>query len=366
MDWSPQQSAALTAVSTWLSAPKGPQVFRLFGYAGSGKTTLAVHLAKDVEHVCFASFTGKAALVMRRKGCTDASTIHSLIYELEEGMGPGEPRFRLNKNSEVKHAKLVVIDECSMVGRELAEDLLSFGTKVLVLGDPAQLPPVKDAGYFTEREPDFMLTEIHRQAQDNPIIRLSMDIREGRSLEHGTFGPMRVVTREELDPAEVTKADQVLVGMNRTRAAYNRRLRELLGFAAKSEWPQVGEKLICLKNERANGLLNGGMWTVEKSREKGQRMKLRISPEEGLAIGQREVEVHKAFFDGTESEIEWSKRKDSSEFTYGYAITVHKSQGSQWPNVMLFDESATFREDARRWLYTGVTRAAESLTIVRS
>lgn len=365
MDWSPQQDAALKAVAAWFKDKDAPQVFRLFGFAGTGKTTLAVHLARDIASVCFASFTGKAALVMRRKGCVGASTIHSLIYELEEGMGPGEPRFRLNKNSEVKHAKLVVIDECSMVGAELAEDLLSFGTKVLVLGDPAQLPPVKDAGYFTERQPDFMLTEIHRQAADNPIIRLSMDIREGRGLQNGTFGPMRVITREELDPTDVTKADQVLVGTNRTRALYNRRLRELLGFAAKSEWPQEGEKLICLKNDRSNGLLNGGMWTVGKSREKGKRMKLRVLPEDSNA-GYREVEVHKAFFDGTEGELPWSVRRDSSEFTYGYAITVHKSQGSQWSNIVLFDESATFREDARRWLYTGVTRAAESLTIVRS
>lgn len=364
MDWSPQQDMALKAVAAWFANKDAPQVFRLFGYAGTGKTTLAVHLAQGIENVCFASFTGKAALVMRRKGCVGASTIHSLIYELEDGMGPGEPKFILNKSSEVKHSKLVVVDECSMVGRELAEDLLSFGTKVLVLGDPAQLPPVKDAGYFTNRSPDFMLTEIHRQARDNPIIRLSMDVREGRGIQAGTFGTVRVVDRNDLDPAEVTKADQVLVGTNRTRATYNRRLRELHGFAAKSEWPQEGEKLICLKNDRSNGLLNGGMWTVLKSREKGQTMKLRVGPDDDKG-GQREVTVHKAFFDGTENDLAWHKRRESSEFTYGYAITVHKSQGSQWPNVMLFDESATFRDEARQWLYTGITRAAEALTIVR-
>jgi exodeoxyribonuclease V len=368
MDWSPQQDDALRAVSKWLAAKAAPQVFRLFGHAGTGKTTMAVHLAQDIGSVCFASFTGKAALVMRRKGCDDASTIHSLIYRVEEGSGDhGEPRFVLNEDSEVARAALVVIDEASMCGAELAQDLLSFGTKVLVLGDPAQLPPVKDAGYFTECSPDFMLTEIHRQARDNPIIRLSMDIREGRRLELGTFGATRVITRKQLEPGAVTSADQVLVGLNRTRANYNRRMRELLGFAEKSKYPALGEKLICLRNDRTKGLLNGGIWTVARAQKKnkGDVVKLRVSPEDSAA-GEREVKVHKAFFDGTEGDLDWPTRRNSSEFTYGYAITVHKSQGSQWQNVVLFDESAVFREDAKRWLYTGVTRAAEALTVVCS
>jgi len=63
MQWSPQQDAALTAVSKWLSDKSRPQVFRLFGYAGTGKTTLAVHLSQDVRRVQFAAFTGKASLV---------------------------------------------------------------------------------------------------------------------------------------------------------------------------------------------------------------------------------------------------------------------------------------------------------------
>src|SRR5882757_5485782 len=83
--FSPEQDAALKAVAAWLKAKPGrgntPPVFRLFGYAGSGKSTLAKHLAEGVEgKVLFAAFTGKAALVMRRKGCEGASTIHSLIY----------------------------------------------------------------------------------------------------------------------------------------------------------------------------------------------------------------------------------------------------------------------------------------------
>lgn len=366
MDWSPQQDAALKAVRAWLSDKSKPQVFRLFGFAGTGKSTLASHLAKDLSRVCFAAFTGKASLVMRRKGCPDASTIHSLIYIPKEetpSSVPGEPEFMLNPDSEVKNAKLVVIDEVSMVGETLAKDLLSFGTRVLVLGDPAQLPPVKDAGYFTDCAPDVMLTEIHRQAQGNPIIRLSMDVREGRPLRRGDHGAARVVTRDDISSEDALAADQILVGLNRTRIRYNRRIRTLRGFEETSHYPVSGERLICLKNNRSNGLLNGGMWKVVKAREKDDWMKLRVAPEDSKA-GAREVSVHKSFFDGTEHEVDWDVRKFSDEFTFGHAITVHKSQGSQFDNVLLFDESASFREDARRWLYTGITRAAERITIV--
>ncbi|PPC98073.1 MAG: ATP-binding protein, partial [Methylocystis sp.] len=210
--WTPEQDQALTAVARWLETPGARQVFRLFGYAGTGKSTLARHLAEHVEgDVAFAAFTGKAALVMRSKGCKDARTIHSLIYRATD-TETEEPSFVLNDDSAAARAKLIVVDECSMVDEELGRDLLSFGKKVLVLGDPAQLPPVKGGGFFTDAEPDVMLKEVHRQAADNPIIRLSMAIRAGESVERGVFGDTRVISRDALDPALVTGADQVLVG----------------------------------------------------------------------------------------------------------------------------------------------------------
>ena len=134
----------------------------------------------------YAAFTGKAALVMRKRGCFGAQTIHSLIYRLEDEKG-GEPQFVLNHDSEILDADLVVIDEVSMVGEPLAKDLLSFNRKVLVLGDPGQLPPVRTLA-SSPTSSQTSLIEIHRQAADNPIIRMSMDIREGRGLNFGSYG----------------------------------------------------------------------------------------------------------------------------------------------------------------------------------
>jgi exodeoxyribonuclease-5 len=364
MSWSAQQDAALKAVDAWLKQGE-KQVFRLFGFAGTGKTTLARHVAESVDgDVAFGAFTGKAASVMRAKGCTDASTIHAMIYRSREGEEEGGPLFTLNKSGPAAKADLIVIDECSMVDEELGRDLLSFGKPVLVLGDPAQLPPVKGGGFFTEAEPDVMLTEVHRQAADNPIVRLSMQIRDGGRLDYGTYGESRVIRRGEIDPQTVMGADQVLVGMNKTRRLYNGRIRELKGF--RDPYPAADEKLVCLRNDKSKGLLNGGLWTIQEAKHWPNRglVAMRVSPEENPRHTVK-VEVPTAFFEGTEEELPYAMRRESDEFTYGYALTVHKAQGSQWDDVVLFDESFAFREHRGRWLYTGLTRAAERVVVVR-
>ncbi len=361
--WSPQQDSALLAVSAWLRDIRGPQVFRLFGYAGTGKTTLAIHIAEAVKgEVAFAAFTGKAALVLRHKGCEGASTIHSLIYRSRNSEGE-DPTFVLNRQSAAADAKLIIIDECSMVDEELGKDLLSFGAKVLVLGDPAQLPPVKGGGYFTDAEPDVMLTEVHRQARDNPIIRLSMAVREGERLEVGDYGESRVVRRDGINSDVVLGANQILVGTNKTRRLYNQRIRALLGHAVDS-MPAAGEKLVCLRNDKIKGLLNGGIWRVkEVALSKKGLVTMRVIPDEGEG-GTVKVSVMPEFFLGREEELAYAIRRHSDEFDFGYALTVHKAQGSQWDTLVLFDESYAFREHRARWLYTGLTRAAERVTVV--
>jgi ATP-dependent exoDNAse (exonuclease V) alpha subunit len=368
--FSPQQDAALLAVGRWLKdigRGRAPQVFRLFGYAGTGKTTLARHIADGVDgEVRFAAFTGKAALMLRARGCNDAQTIHSLIYRSQTESDTGEPNFSLNRSSDVKKAALVVIDECSMVDAELGRDLLSFGTPVLVLGDPAQLPPVKGGGFFTDAEPDAMLTEVHRQAKDNPIIRMSMTVREGGRLEPGDYGASRVVRRGALDKeamgALVLAADQVLVGRNKTRRDFNARMRALMGRT--DPMPVAGDKVVCLRNNRTKGLLNGATFTVKAvASAKSGLVTMRLDSDD-LSAATVKVSVLPEFFEGKDEALPWAVRRESDEFDYGFALTVHKAQGSQWDRVVLFDESFAFREHRARWLYTAVTRAAESVTVI--
>ncbi len=419
MEWSPEQDRALQAVDEWLKDPS-QQVFRLFGNAGTGKTTIAKEFAKHVDgEVHFAAYTGKAAHVLKMKGCAGASTIHSLIYhsrdqsaarlkqlELDilyakheilaelahedradvdwsrypdivklqaeidgERQNCSRPLFQLNYESPVKVAKLVVIDECSMVDGQMAEDLLFFGTKVLVLGDPGQLPPVMGTGYFINAEPDFMLTEIHRQARDNPIIRMATQVRLGERLEEGPWGESLVrhvndIPRERLKEI-VSEADQVLVGKNATRRDYNKRMRAIKHGPDVGWIPVEDDKLVCLRNNHDVGLLNGAQWRVRQVVSADEsRVNMEVaSVDTGAFLS---VESHAHHFTGKTDPIPWWERKEAEEFDYGYAMTVHKAQGSQWDDVCVFDESFCFREDRHKWLYTAITRAAKRVTVVKT
>lgn len=379
MRWSPQQDDALLAVRRWLRDPGAPQVFRLFGYAGTGKSTLARELASGVrDGVVYCAFTGKAALVMRRKGCADASTVHSAIYMIaeEDEKIVDQPRFLLNPESPVSTSGLVILDECSMIGEELGADLLSFGTKVLVLGDPAQLPPVKGEGYFTAHEPDIMLTEIHRQAADNPIVALATRVRQGERIDFGSYGESRVVRREEIDRDAFLDADQVLVGRNKTRENVNRWFRARHGRT--SPLPVIGDRLVCLRNDRGKKILNGELFDVVARPPKlpGERKKNRLPDPDAVDLWvksedapdytrPKDVRVRKEFFVGGSDDLQWADRRGYDEFTYGYALTVHKSQGSQWDSVLVCDESSTFRETRLNHLYTAITRAAERVTVIQ-
>jgi exodeoxyribonuclease-5 len=394
---SPQQEKALQQVDTWIKDKKRKPIFRLFGYAGTGKTTLAKHFASNLDgDVMFGAFTGKAAHVLKTKGCENASTIHSMIYHVaeksrknlidleiqlaellkthketdekvisvrkaltNEKRRSSQPSFSLKADSDISKAALVVIDECSMVDQRMGEDLLSFGTPILVLGDPAQLPPIMGGGFFTENcEPDVMLTEIHRQARDNPIIDMATRVRNGETLPLGQY------VLNKTNAEDILAADQVLVGKNLTRKMYNARIRQLKGFVG--ELPLQNDKLVCLRNNHDLGLLNGALWTVKdiaKIDEDNNRIEMAVAPEDG---GQEVLlTAHMQPFLKNAEEMAWWEKKEAQEFDYGYALTVHKSQGSQWDKVVLFDESNSFKKDARRWLYTGITRAAEEVKIVR-
>lgn len=410
MDLSPQQLEAESAVRRWLDGnvlrnqPTGAPWFYLAGYAGTGKTSIAQHLASLVEgRVLFGSFTGKATLVMRRKGCANASTLHRLVYlagqrsgerlskleaELEtvraqpprtgstamradlehvarlnaeitaEKRALRNPTWSVNPASELQGAALLVVDECSMVGDKLARDLLSFETPVLALGDPAQLPPVKSGGFFTQREPDFQLTEIHRQALDSPVLGLATLARQGQRLPEGRDGDSAVLPWARVKVADLLAYDQVICGRNATRRALNQELRGLLG--RRGAYPVPGDRVVCLKNDRDTGLLNGGTWEVLACQEAGEELL-------ALRVGDGEEELEclawKAPFRG--EEVDPRKLRDAQSFDFAYALTAHKAQGSSWPAVAVIDEGACFRQDEHRWRYTSITRASERVLVVR-
>jgi exodeoxyribonuclease-5 len=190
-----------------------------------------------------------------------------------------------------------------------------------------------------------------------------MDVRAGERLECGDYGATQVVRKEALDPQRVIEAEQVLVGRNNTRRAYNGRMRERRGF--KSTLPEAGDKLVCLRNNRKKGLFNGGLWRVkEKSPSRKQILKMRLAADEEFGGRDLKVSVRPECFTGGIEDVAWPQRKRHDEFDFGYVLTVHKAQGSQWDDVVLFDESFAFPDSRERWLYTGVTRAAKRLTVV--
>lgn len=420
MEFAPQQQEAINKITDWFQDDT-QQVFRLFGYAGTGKTTLARHIVDQlgVTRVIYAAFTGKAAYVLRGKGCDGAQTVHSLIYQpvekvkkyleqlraqLDNVTDPDEraellaeiareqakvdsPDWILREESDLTAADLLVLDEVSMVGERMARDLLSFGTKILCLGDPAQLPPVDGAGYFINAQPDHLLTEIHRSALDSPVTRMATAIRNSQPGQpgYGVTGVDGTSGRvERLTVADLLTFDQVLVGKNATRWQAVHIMRALRGLVGST--PQPGDRIIVLNNSSEAEVFNGQQFEVlaagPGSRE--DRFDLDVLDDEG---NERTLTVWACGFKDLEGEKQ-AKREGRGTVvaaTFAQAITTHKSQGSQWQRVLVVDEASVFygaayREhsrtagpavaaieghvNGRRWLYTAVTRASEQVVIV--
>lgn len=285
-------------------------------------------------------------------------------------------QFLLNPESQVKNSRLIVVDEASMVGEDIAEDLLSFGIPVLAIGDPAQLPPVGDKPGLTVGDPDFFLNEIHRQAADNPIIRLSMDIRDGKMLRPGQMGDqVRIVRRRDDDWTLNPDYDaQVICGTHKKRWSLTNQIRKMCGYY--SSGPEVDEPLmVCKNSKKAPALVNGSFVVCVESPgdliDGDASFDLKVEDEDGtiynLKVNQGQFEEHhlrqKDGATAGKYQAFDSKRFDEI-LDWGWVITAHKSQGSQWDNVIVHDESGVFRQDADRWLYTACTRAAEELTVV--
>ena len=392
------------------------QVFVLSGYAGTGKTFLIDYIVRKVLHLragedaVFVSPTGKAAANLVKKG-TVAGTLHSLIYTRDE------EDFDVDENGEIierdelhfikrpkidEKIRLIIVDEASMLNETMLYDLLSFQIKCLFCGDSAQLPPVNGTCPLLAN-PHYTLTEIVRQAADNPIVQLATMARKGQRIPYGTYGDkVCVIPKNALSPKERKRlflaADQILCGRNSTRVSLNQEIRGYLGIESGTLLPVEGEKLICtlndweqpLDSEERFFLVNGIIGTASKVKEQlddlatmefsADFMQEKILVPFDTGIFTRGKYTHRygdraiTLFDGTvvsESNFELLRKvrtvKDEQicRFEFAYAVTCHKAQGSEFDFVIVFDESWVFHDSQDRWLYTAITRAREKLLIIR-
>lgn len=385
MEHDDDQARAIREAREWLADPRPqPQVRYLAGAAGTGKTTIAREIT-DGYTVSFLAPTGKAAGVLRRKGCEGAATIHSTIYkplEVPPGAPPefelrGQDPFDADDPDPFDGADGIVCDECSMVDDDVWRDLLSFRRKILVIGDPYQLPPVKPSVCGpSSLSPTWLLKRVHRQALESGVLRLATDVREGRAIDRspGAYGDdVALVGYNDVDMLRVIEhCDQTLVWKNATRHAWNGWVREERARAIGrpvARLPIAGDRLVCLRNDKRRGLANGEVWEVtEVGRGENGELHLDLADEGSAAVGAttlRDVPVWAEHFLGEEqalSQMSWRVRRQRCEFDYAYALTVHKSQGSEWPSVCVLNENKG--SDAGRWLYTAVTRSSRELLVL--
>jgi len=373
------------------------------GYAGTGKTTLISKLKESLENlgikrIAFCSFTGKAASVMAKKlnynpkkdVLISVSTMHSLMYE---------PKIQINPNTGKKeivgwdkrpdyHIKglydLIIVDEASTLTLELGLDITSFNIPVLFFGDNGQLPPIGNSNSNVLLNPDFVLKQIHRQALDNPIIRLSMFVRKHGYIPMGVFdkGLLRISwshskTQEIFNNFTPDENSMVLCGFNKTRNALNMKIRDRLGFTKNEPYPT--DRVICLKNNHETRIMNGMLGTVAWVSYPNKNTYHLTIQMDGFDDFYSNY-VHDSFF-GVEKyeteDIQYKARlselrkteKDAFTidfFDYGYASSVHKSQGSEWDNGIIFEERTSFWDDEyyKKWLYTALTRFKNKVCII--
>jgi exodeoxyribonuclease-5 len=369
------QLEAVRAILEWYrGGDSTPQEFYLAGYAGTGKTTIyklirQTLLDAGARNILTAAFTGKASLVLRKKDIEDACTLHSLLYCVQENRRTGKLQFVLDRMGPMRDADLLGVDEVSMVSRELADDARSFGKKILVLGDPGQLPPVNGAGAFTNREPDFFLHEIHRQAAESPIIRIATLAREGRPIPLGDYGNgVQVVPlTPETHNLAYRPETQAICGTHRTRKAIVRRCR--MQRDRSGTLPQAGEPVICMRNDRDNGLFNGMLGTMLSDATPRKFDVLNLNMDVLMEDSRELLELPTTpwHFEQHFGPDEEKPRIDRcyQEFDWAYALTCHKAQGSEYEDVTLIDDGGFLGANRSKWNYTGLTRASDRLTFIK-
>lgn len=382
-----QQAQAIEALRKWWYDGK-KQVFQISGAAGTGKTTLIRYLINEIklEHdeVLFTAFVGKATLAMTRNGL-NAKTLHSAICYCkdepvldENGNVVTEYNRRVTKRVFTRRRKidprirLIVVDEGSMVPAKMADWLLKFKVPIIVLGDLNQLPPVIGDSFFL-KEPDVVLTQIMRQSSESPIPYFAQNV-----LQNGTkcLSPglqignkINVLSKADITPELLKDYDVIICGTNKTRNNLNTYIRERI-YGRTQDYPVIGDKLICRENDWTfsvddvyliNGLI-GYVTDIDLESISDYTMKIDFKPE-FMDNEFKNVTLDRIYM-GLSPNDKRFYRSNYHKFEYGYAITCHLSQGSQYNRVLVFNESFGTAEERRKWLYTAVTRAIDKVTIL--
>jgi exodeoxyribonuclease-5 len=354
-----EQFKATNLIKDWFVSSKNINPFILAGLAGTGKTTIIKHITENLDiedhNIRFCAFTGKAAMVMRQKGMP-ATTIHSLIYEPRTDEITKKVIFNL-KGHLGYGIKLIICDESSMIGKVIQAHLESFKIPILYVGDHGQLPPVSEDITNLMLNPNFRLETIHRQALDNPIIWIANQARLGKYIKHGKYGStVFKATHNQIGIETFKHTDQIICGKNITRKNINNQMRSY--YQRGSTFPMIQDKLICLKNNSQNGLVNGMTGVCDSFDEK--KYKMDFISDEGDVYGDLTIDYN--IFKDTKQD-KYLRKVD--QFDFGYCITCHKSQGSQWNNVVVYEERLGDNTIHNRWLYTAITRSCEKLIIIQ-
>jgi exodeoxyribonuclease-5 len=373
---SPSQKKLIKDLVVWYNNPT--PFITLGGYAGTGKTTVIAIFSKFLKDklnikIAFSSYTGKATRVLEAKLKTHSvlsptdtiSTIHSLIYE---------PKIHKNgtifswEKKKFLNCDLIIVDEASMVNKKIWNDLLSFKIPIIAIGDHGQLPPIQ-GGFDLLRTPHLKLEEIHRQAKNNPIIKLSMLLRDHKEIPVGVYSKnVKKISRtnpdiyEELEQIFDSNLENTLIlcGYNSTRISINKEIRRRFD---RYSAPEAGDKVICLKNNHIKNISNGMLGKIIKIEEHDlDTFQATIEMDNqthfvGLISKQTFNSLQKIPFH-TDTTIDY--------FDFGYALTTHKAQGSQASRVVVFEERLKGMDDDSwfRWLYTAITRAEKELIII--
>ena len=358
--------------------------FVVSGYAGTGKSAVIPFIREKMSgDSSVVAYTGKAVVVLKRRGISDAQTLHSFLYNTRVVKDPEtkKVRYEFLKKSEYdfEHIQCVFVDEASMVDELIFNELTSHKFKIVFFGDSFQLPPVKDNFNIMEN-PDVQLTKILRQNENDPIVKMSFLARTQQKIPFGEYGDSSKKIMFKFKMEKWNEYDQIICWTNRKRKEINDKIREIRGFSANEIC--MAEKMIVKQNYPRLGLYNGQMVYVnqqtvaEKYGNYGMIYPMTVIDEIALndiiaAIDWTPVKVYGTVGWDAEKIYNYKienatnkKRKMLVHFDFGYAITCHASQGSSWEKVCIIEEDGIRkRPEYWRWIYTAITRAEKSVTI---